>query len=96
VRAWRKKLWQLLDLRNKGTFHRIIERMEATMKMEGQAIACKAPFKGVNAVMDLKRGRHLRTQASKKLLSTSSTGAKRWVSHLICCSNQCHVALAQV
>jgi hypothetical protein len=52
LRAWRNKLWQLLDLRNKGTFQRIIERMEAIMKVEVQATANEAPLEDVNAVMD--------------------------------------------
>jgi hypothetical protein len=50
MRARQKKLWQLMGVRSKDTFQRIIERMEAIMKMEIQAH--KARMAEINAVMD--------------------------------------------
>jgi hypothetical protein len=52
MQAWQKKLWQLMGLRNKDTFQRIIGRMEAIMKMEVQATEHEAHIVEVNAVMD--------------------------------------------
>jgi hypothetical protein len=52
MRAWQKKLWQLMAMRSKDAFKRIIERMESIMKMEVQALAHEARMVEVNAVMD--------------------------------------------
>jgi hypothetical protein len=34
MRAWQRKLWQLMAMRRKDAFKRIIERMESIMKMD--------------------------------------------------------------
>jgi hypothetical protein len=52
MRAWQKKLWQLMGVRSKDAFQRFVERMEAIMKMEVQATAHEARVEEVNAVMD--------------------------------------------
>jgi hypothetical protein len=68
MRAWQKKLRQLMGVRNKDAFKRIIERMEAIMKMEVQATAHEARMVEVNAVMDttLKEWETSRDQSEKK------------------------------
>jgi hypothetical protein len=52
MRAWQKKLWQLMGMRSKDAFHDIVERMQAIMEIEMQATAHEARMVEVNAVMD--------------------------------------------
>jgi hypothetical protein len=95
MRAWQKKLWQLMGVRSKDAFKRIIERMEAIMKMEVEGTEHEARMVEVNAVMDttLKQWETSKHQSEKKAADYFKYWRKKTGETLECSSQ--HRALLQ-
>jgi hypothetical protein len=98
MRAWQKKLWQLMAMRSKDAFKRIIERMESIMKMEVQALVHEARTAEVNAVMDtvLKAWETSEDESENKAAVYFWYWRKKTGVAKTCCSSQWPVALWQV